>query len=86
MSMNELSEKAGIAKSYISSIERNLQKNPSIQFLEKVSAALGIGVDALLYDEPENQNIDGDWLKIAEEAMDSGITKKQFREFIEANK
>ena len=86
MSMTELAEKAGVAKSYLSSIERNLQQNPSIQFLEKVSAALGIPLDALLYDQPEDQNIDHEWLKIAEEAMDSGITKEQFREFIEFNK
>ena len=35
ISLTELAEKAGVAKSYISSIERNLQKNPSIQFLER---------------------------------------------------
>ncbi|RBP04763.1 helix-turn-helix domain-containing protein [Rossellomorea aquimaris] len=86
MSMTELADKAGVAKSYLSSIERNLQQNPSIQFLEKVSAALGIPMDALLHDLPEDQNIDHEWLRIAEEAMDSGITKEQFREFIEFNK
>ncbi|PFA68221.1 transcriptional regulator [Bacillus sp. AFS015802] len=86
MSMTELAEKAGVAKSYLSSIERNLQQNPSIQFLEKVSAALGVPMDALLHDQLEDQNIDHEWLKIAEEAMDSGISKEQFREFIEFNK
>jgi XRE family transcriptional regulator, master regulator for biofilm formation len=86
MSMTELADKAGVAKSYLSSIERNLQQNPSIQFLEKVSAALGIPMDALLHDQPEDQNIDHEWIKIAEEAMDSGISKEQFREFIEFNK
>lgn len=58
MSMTEFADKAGVAKSYLSSIERNLQQNPSIQFLEKVSAALGIPMDALLHDQPEDQNID----------------------------
>ncbi|MCY9128792.1 transcriptional regulator SinR, partial [Bacillus spizizenii] len=33
-SLSELAEKAGVAKSYLSSIERNLQTNPSIQLLE----------------------------------------------------
>jgi XRE family transcriptional regulator of biofilm formation len=50
MSMTELADKAGVAKSYLSSLERNLQTNPSIQFLEKISAVLNIPVDALLYD------------------------------------
>ena len=86
MSMTELADKAGVAKSYLSSIERNLQKNPSIQFLEKVSSALGIPMDSLLHDEPEVHSVDREWVKIAEEAMDSGITKEQFREFIEFNK
>ncbi len=86
MSMTELAEKAGVAKSYLSSIERNLQQNPSIQFLEKVSKALGISMDSLLHDEPEDSNLDNEWVRIAEEAMDSGITKEQFREFIEFNK
>ncbi len=35
MSMTELADKAGVAKSYLSSLERNLQTNPSIQFLKK---------------------------------------------------
>ncbi|GLI86480.1 transcriptional regulator [Rossellomorea marisflavi] len=86
MSMTELADRAGVAKSYLSSIERNLQQNPSVQFLEKVSAALGISMDALLHDAPEETPLDYEWMKITEEAMDSGITKDQFREFIEFNK
>ncbi|MFP3416250.1 helix-turn-helix transcriptional regulator, partial [Bacillus sp. SIMBA_074] len=69
MSMTELADKAGVAKSYLSSLERNLQTNPSIQFLEKISAVLNIPVDALLYDAPNKENLDTDWMKIVEEAM-----------------
>ncbi|WP_456273082.1 helix-turn-helix domain-containing protein [Bacillus sp. AK031] len=86
MSMTELAEKAGVAKSYLSSIERNLQKNPSVQFLEKISSALNVPVDSLLYDTVEDKHIDSDWVSIVEQAMDSGISKEQFREFIEFNK
>ncbi|MGM0843542.1 MAG: helix-turn-helix domain-containing protein [Bacillota bacterium] len=86
MSMTELADKAGVAKSYLSSIERNLQKNPSVQFLEKVSKALNVPVDSLLYDTVEDKHIDSDWVNIVEQAMDSGISKEQFREFIEFNK
>lgn len=42
MSISELADKAGVAKSYLSSIERNLQTNPSIQFVEKISSVLGV--------------------------------------------
>ena len=53
MSITELAEKAGVAKSYLSSIERNKQTNPSIQFIEKVSEALEVSVNDLLYDGEE---------------------------------
>ncbi len=86
MSMTELADKAGVAKSYLSSLERNLQTNPSIQFLEKISSVLNIPVDALLYDAPNKETLDNDWMRIVEEAMNSGVSKQQFREFIEFNK
>ena len=86
LSMSELAEKAGVAKSYLSSLERNLQNNPSIQFLDKISAVLKVPVDSLLHDEPDTNKLDSEWLEIVEEAMKSGVTKAQFKEFIEFNK
>ncbi|MBA9026757.1 MULTISPECIES: helix-turn-helix domain-containing protein [Bacillaceae] len=86
MSMTELAEKAGVAKSYLSSLERNLQTNPSIQFLEKIALVLQIPVDSLLHDEPVKDGLDAEWMNIVQEAMKSGVSKDQFREFIEFNK
>ncbi|MGN1385406.1 MAG: helix-turn-helix domain-containing protein [Bacillus sp. (in: firmicutes)] len=86
LSMSELADKAGVAKSYLSSLERNLQSNPSIQFLDKISAVLNVPVDSLLHDEPNTDKLDAEWLEIVEEAMKSGVTKAQFKEFIEFNK
>ncbi|MFJ5623453.1 helix-turn-helix domain-containing protein [Peribacillus loiseleuriae] len=86
MSMTELAEKAGVAKSYLSSLERNLQTNPSIQFLEKIALVLQIPVDSLLHDDPIKEGLDTEWLNIVQEAMKSGVSKDQFREFIEFNK
>lgn len=88
MSISELAEKAGVAKSYLSSIERNKQTNPSIQFIEKVSEALGVSVNELLYnsDEVEIEDLDREWLEIVLEAMQSGVSKKQFKEYLEFNK
>lgn len=42
MTLNELAFQSGVSKSYISYIERGMQKNPSISVLEKISVALGI--------------------------------------------
>lgn len=88
MSLSELAEKAGVAKSYLSSIERNIQSNPSIQFLEKVSSVLNISVHLLLHGESDNHEemLDQDWEDLVREAMSSGISKQEFREFLEFNK
>ena len=65
ISLSELAERAGVAKSYLSSIERNIQSNPSIQFLEKISAVLDIPVNSLLNDKSDENaeygELDHDW-------------------------
>ncbi|MDF0727742.1 helix-turn-helix domain-containing protein [Cytobacillus sp. S13-E01] len=89
MSLSELAERAGVAKSYLSSIERNLQSNPSVQFLEKISSVLNVSVNTLLHDEDEvltGTELDSEWTKLVNEAMKSGVSKDQFREFLEFNK
>ncbi|KOP71064.1 helix-turn-helix domain-containing protein [Cytobacillus solani] len=86
MSLSELAEQAGVAKSYLSSLERNLQTNPSIQFLEKIAAVLNVPVDHLIHEQPNKEELDSEWMKIVQEAMNSGVTKDQFREFLAFNK
>ncbi|MDQ0224927.1 helix-turn-helix domain-containing protein [Metabacillus niabensis] len=87
LSLSELAERAGVAKSYLSSIERNLQSNPSVQFLEKVSAVLGVSVNVLLdKNENDSNELDYEWTKLVQDAMKSGVSKEQFREFLEFNK
>lgn len=86
MSLTELAERAGVAKSYLSSIERDLQSNPSIQFLEKVGNVLGVSVEQFLNPSEEEEHMDPEWSELVREAMSSGISKEQFREFLEFNK
>lgn len=86
MSLSELAEQAGVAKSYLSSLERNLQRNPSIQFLEKIASVLNVPVDHLIHEQISTDDLDNDWIKLAKEAMNSGISKEQFRDFLEFNK
>jgi len=87
-SISELAEKANVAKSYISNIERDIQKNPSIHMLEKVADALEVPVDAILH-KPEirpKEPLSDEWLELVREAMASGVTKEQFREYLEFTK
>ncbi|MED4530688.1 helix-turn-helix domain-containing protein [Metabacillus fastidiosus] len=88
LSLSELAERAGVAKSYLSSIERNLQSNPSVQFLEKISSVLGVSVNVLLDGDNENNSneLDYEWTQLVQDAMNSGVTKEQFRDFLEFNK
>lgn len=88
MSMTELAAQADVAKSYLSTIERNLQVNPSLQFLEKISRVLNVRVHELIEEVELGQTneFDHDWVQIAKEAMTSGISKEEFKEFIEFNK
>ncbi|PKG23030.1 helix-turn-helix domain-containing protein [Niallia nealsonii] len=86
MSLSELAEQAGVAKSYLSSLERNLQSNPSIQFLEKIATVFNVPVDHLINEQQNKEDLDSEWLKIVKEAMDSGVSKSEFREFLEFNK
>ncbi|WP_205137436.1 helix-turn-helix domain-containing protein [Virgibacillus halotolerans] len=88
MSISELAEKANVAKSYLSSIERDLQSNPSIQFIEKISNVLGVSVNDIINEKDSQslEELDDEWLKIVQEAMDSGVTKEQFKEYLAFNK
>lgn len=90
LSLTELSQRAGVAKSYLSSIERGLQQNPSIQFLEKVGAVLNVTVEEFLNsdenNDPKTSNLDTEWADLVREAMASGVSKDQFKEFLEFNK
>lgn len=86
MSLSELAEQAGVAKSYLSSLERNLQQNPSIQFLEKIAQVLNIPVEHLIHEQVDKSELDLDWMNLVKEAMNSGVSKDQFREFLEFNK
>lgn len=89
MSLTELAEKAGVAKSYLSALERNIQTNPSIQFLEKIAEVLKVNMNQLLKDHPEEDSqysLDNEWHSLVKEAMDSGVSKDEFKEFLEFNK
>lgn len=89
ISLSELADKADVAKSYLSNVERNIQSNPSIQFIEKIADALQVSVHALLYDKSidmEEAPLDSEWFGLVQEAMESGISKREFKEFLDYQK
>lgn len=87
-SLTELANRAGVAKSYLSNVERNIQSNPSIQFLEKIASCLGVSLDLILHGEEQSHesHLDSEWMQLMKDAMSSGISKNQFKEFVEFQK
>ena len=84
LSLTELAQNANVAKSYLSNVERGIQNNPSIQFIEKIASALHIPVNSLIFGEEEaNQQLDLEWTLLLREAIASGVDKNQFKEFLE---
>ena len=57
ISLNKLSELTGISKSYLSLIERNIQKNPSIDILGKLAKTFEVEVEDLVRREQEDNEI-----------------------------
>ncbi|MEH7251197.1 helix-turn-helix domain-containing protein, partial [Neobacillus niacini] len=90
-SITELAELSNVSKSYLSYIERDLNKNPSIQFLMKVAKPLDVSIEYLLIgvDQIENQfdsnsekYLDKEWEGLVEKAIKDGIEKEDFKEYI----
>ncbi|WP_191556850.1 helix-turn-helix domain-containing protein [Metabacillus idriensis] len=84
-SISELAELAGVSKSYLSYIERNIQKNPSLQFLQKISMTLEVDLEYLVDYEKEysNDNIDMEWRELLNKAIEDGLSKEEFKDFQE---
>jgi XRE family transcriptional regulator of biofilm formation len=84
-SINELSDRAGISKSYLSYIERGIQKNPSLQVLSKLAYTLDTNVEELLErnDYSPIDSLDEEWIKLVENAIEEGITKEEFSCYLE---
>ncbi len=86
MTLSELAERSGFAKSYVSSIERNRQTNPTIQFLERVAKELDVSLNYLLYGETDEDFLDEGWKNLIHEAQKLGISKEKFREYLQRTK
>lgn len=83
-SINELSDRSGVSKSYLSYIERGIQKNPSLQVLSKLANTLDTNVEELLdNNHTVIDGIDEDWVSLVEEAIEDGITKEDFAGILE---
>ncbi|UII56510.1 helix-turn-helix domain-containing protein [Cytobacillus spongiae] len=86
-SINELAERAGVSKSYLSYIERGIQENPSLQVLAKLAKTLGTSVEELLGSPREEWKmkvqVDNEWVELIEEAIHQGVSKEEFAYYLD---
>ncbi len=64
--VNELSRLSGVNASYISALERDEKKNPSVAILEKLATALEVNVDEIMKSEPITHSDLDKWDKSSE--------------------
>jgi XRE family transcriptional regulator, master regulator for biofilm formation len=84
LTLSELADRANVSKSYLSNIERNLNKNPSIQVLKKLAAVLDVDLNSILQaEEPlETQHfLESEWLDFIHDLQDSGVEKEQLQQY-----
>jgi XRE family transcriptional regulator of biofilm formation len=60
LSLSELAQTANVSKTYLSTLERNIQKNPSLDIVKKIADVLEINPTLLIngLDEEEKQSIE----------------------------
>ncbi|MFJ7974827.1 helix-turn-helix domain-containing protein [Peribacillus sp. NPDC096379] len=85
--LSKLAELTNISKSYLSNIERNLNKNPSLQIMLKISDVLNVDLETLLKtDKDEDTYIEKEWVDFVNELKELGLEKndiKKYRTLIE---
>lgn len=90
LSLSELAEAAGVAKSYLSTIERDIHSNPSVQVLDKIAVALNVSLKQLV--QPDTSELESDpsvvqeWYDLFQDALNNGISLKELKSIIEFRK
>jgi XRE family transcriptional regulator of biofilm formation len=79
LSLAQLAELSGVNKSYLSKVERGLQKNPSISIVRKLSVAFDVSLDELT---SQDESVEEDWDALLQRLIESGATIQEFQEFV----
>jgi XRE family transcriptional regulator of biofilm formation len=82
--LSELAEQAKISKSYLSNIERNLNKNPSLQIMHRISQVLNVDIKTLLntgIEEAPSLTLEKEWVDFVNELKELGLQKEQIQQY-----
>lgn len=82
-SITELAKAAKVSKSYLSSIEKDTDRNPSLQVIQRIAAALDMKVDELVSTTSSpSACTNEEWMELAGRIMEAGGTKEDIEAFI----
>ena len=82
LTINELALYSNVSKSYISSIERGIQKNPSIEVLKKIALTLDTSLEQIISSDRNKIQLDDEWIEPLQKAIRNGLTKEEFNDFL----
>lgn len=84
LSLNELATLSNVSKSYISYIERGIQKEPSPHIISRIAKVLNSTVEELMqFDSMEKHSLDHEWMDILQDGIKSGLNKEDFKTYID---
>ena len=81
-SLTKLGKLTGISKSYLSLLERGIQKNPSIEIIEKIAKVLEVDMNYLIL-PTENKNPNRSTLKLEISLSEDGMNRKKLEQIQE---
>lgn len=82
LTLSELAERSNISKSYLSNIERSINKNPSIHVVEKIAQVLDVDVKNIIKGKAvEKPAIEKEWMDLIKELKRSGIRIEELSEY-----
>ncbi|MCU9614507.1 helix-turn-helix domain-containing protein [Caldibacillus lycopersici] len=84
LSLNELSHLANVSKSYISYIERGIQKDPSPHIISRIAKVLNTNIEELFADAiNDSYFLDKEWIDLLQDGVHSGLNKTDFKLYID---
>ncbi|WP_042348371.1 helix-turn-helix domain-containing protein [Bacillus massiliigorillae] len=82
--LSELAELANISKSYLSNIERDINKNPSIHVIKRIAEVLHVDLIKLLKSgayKDSQLEFEKEWVDFLYELKELGIQKEEIQEY-----
>ncbi|MFK4998285.1 helix-turn-helix domain-containing protein [Bacillus sp. N9] len=80
LTLTEVANRARIAKSYLSNIERNINQNPSIHIVEKIANVLNVDVKTLIQADSNWEKEEPEWVEFINELKKVGNGKERIHE------